>query len=205
MEKDIAEFWSDTFDEVDSLTVDCKEVSNVEKNWYCNVKQLSFNGLGDVRFNCLMVTPKSEHGKSKRAVIFIPGGYAGWRPRPYLWFEGMVGLFVDPRGQGHSKEDCDIRDNLTTGIQSKYKHHLRYVYSDVRQATNYLVKCGFESVGISGTCFGGSVALGMASLDSRIDSVAAEIPYLADWQNCVEQGIEAYEYVIKYLKKYLLM
>ena len=194
-------FWKETFDEVDVKGVDCTETTDVDRGTQFRAKQLTFTGLGEKRFNCLCVEPHSDHVR-KVAVIFIPGGYAGWKPRPYLWYEGVTGFFVDPRGQGHSKMDCDVRDSLTTGVQNRYKHHLRFVYADVRQAINFLSQQGYESIGVAGTCFGGSIALGIAALDKRIKVVAAEMPYLADWKNCCDKGVKAYEALVKHLEKY---
>jgi len=202
MDTEIKEFWNETMQEVDSLPLDCVEKKGAQANQYCDVDKLIFQGLGNKRFSCLRVVPKSEHGCSKRAVIFLPGGYAGWTPRPHVWFEGIDTLCVDPRGQGHSKHDCDVRDNITTGIKNRFTCHLRHVYADVRQSVNYLAASGYTSIAIVGNCFGGAIALGMGALDSRVKVVCAQMPYLADWERCANEKVKCYEYLLKYLDRY---
>ena len=195
------EFWGKTVKALNNIPMDVKITSKIS-DYYLTREEVVLRSWENIRFQSLIVTPRTIGKPITKAIIYTGGSYQGYKARPQFWMEDALLVMVDPRGQGHSKMDIDSPNHMVQGLPTKEKYRYRGVYCDYRRMIDYLVKeRGITKIGMAGTCFGGGMAVGMAALDHRVKCIVADTPWPCGMDDGATQGLKGSKQLTQYLNK----
>ncbi|MGN6394576.1 MAG: acetylxylan esterase [Mucilaginibacter sp.] len=136
-------------------------------------------------------------------LIMLPGYQATNKPLLGKEYD-MAFVSLDPRGQGLSKKNFDIRreDYIVDGLEDKDKYIMRGVIMDCLRVVDFVFsrpELSHDRVAVTGGSMGGYLAITTAALDKRVTICAPQNPFLSDVGN-MNNG--AVEWPIMHMKKY---
>lgn len=197
---DLEQFWQRTLDQnpFDATAVTRTPVPTALQT--VTVEDVTFGGYGQAPIRAWLITPHQRRADGACVVQFV--GYGGGRGLPeehLLWpSAGYTFLIMDTRGQGGQwGSGGDTADPegagpatpgmMTSGIQSPYTYYYRRVFTDAHHAVevaSLLAQPG-APIYTTGSSQGGALALAAASLNSRVDAVMADVPFLCNFKRCI--------------------
>lgn len=136
-------------------------------------------------------------------LIMLPGYQATNKPLLGKEYD-MAFVSLDPRGQGLSKKNFDIRreDYIVDGLEDKNKYIMRGIIMDCLRVVDFVFsrsELSHDRVAVTGGSMGGYLSITTAALDKRVTICAPQNPFLSDISN-MDHG--AVEWPIMYMKKY---
>ncbi|MDQ7948690.1 MAG: acetylxylan esterase [Pedobacter sp.] len=186
-ERSIIQFWQQTRLALDQVPIQAKVIARTEALPYHTFK-IILQGLNKVKFVALLAIP--IQGETKRnhpwPVVITTPGFGGQQQGVMLseCQRGYAVLQVFPRGQGESAEFYKINGNKLTGnLVQPDSAYYRGAYADVMRAIDYIyTRKDLDSnrIALVGTSQGGGISLAVASLDSRVKTVVAHLPFLCN-------------------------
>lgn len=151
------------------------------------------------------LTEPDHHQKHQTfpVLIMLPGYQATNQPLLGKEYD-MAFVSPDPRGQGLSKENFDIRreDYIVDGLEDKEKYIMRGIIADCLRVVDFVFsqpELSRDRVAVTGGSMGGYLAITTAALDKRVTICAPQNPFLSDIYN-MDHG--AVEWPIMHMKKY---
>jgi cephalosporin-C deacetylase len=152
--------------------------------------KITLQGLGYVRFVALMALPirGEEPNRKPLPVIITAPGFGGIQQGVMLseCQRGYAIIQVFPRGMGESAEHYKIPGNkLTHHLLNPDSMYYRGAYADVMRVIDYVNSredLDHHRISLVGTSQGGGIALAVASIDKRIKTVVAHVPFLCNFQ-----------------------
>jgi cephalosporin-C deacetylase len=185
--EDTAGFWKETLtrlagEPIEATTEDTHEPLPYKK---FRVEYRSLDGVHVLAFLALPIRG-GEAPRPLRAIVTVPG-YGGLQQGVMLGEcqRGYAILQVYPRSQGPSADlwKIDGPDKLTWRLSRPEGAYYQGAYADVIRGVDYLVNrsdIDRDRIGVAGTSQGGGIALAVASLDPRLKTVVALLPFLCD-------------------------
>jgi len=153
----------------------------------------------------LWLTEPDHHQKHQTfpVLLMLPGYQATNIPLLGKDYD-MAFIGLDPRGQGLSKKDLDMRreDYIVAGLQDKDKYIMRGIIMDCLRAMDFIYsrpELSKDRIAVTGGSMGGYLSIATAALDKRVTICAPQNPFLSDIYN-MDHG--AVEWPINYMKKY---
>lgn len=189
LEQNIAKFWKETRVQLDLVPLDAK-VSPIAEALPYHTYKITLQSLGNVKIVALLALPiqGEEVRKTPWPVIISPPGYGGKQQSVMLseCQRGYAILQVFPRGQGESESYYKIPgDKLTGQLANPDSNYYRGAYTDVMRVIDYVFTrkdLDNKRIALSGTSQGGGISLVVGSLDRRIKTVVAHVPFLCNFE-----------------------
>lgn len=185
--QDIPTFWRDTLTRLKSEPIEAKETPLRDPLPY-RTSRIEYRSLGGIRVVAHLAIPirGGEQPRPLPAIVTIPG-YGGTQQGVMLaeCQRGYAILQVYPRSQGPSADlwKIDGPDKLTWHSDNPEGAYYQGAYADVIRGVDYLLTrpdIDQNRIAIVGTSQGGGIALAVASLDPRLKTVVAHVPFLCD-------------------------
>jgi cephalosporin-C deacetylase len=185
--QDIPSFWRSTLSRLAAEPIE-SSIEDTHDPLPYKTFRVEYRSLGGIRVRALLAIPVrgGENTKPFPAIVTAPG-YGGSQQGIMLseCQRGYAILQVFPRSQGPSAElwKIDGPEKLTWKLDQPQGAYYQGAYSDVIRGVDYLLTrndIDRERIGIAGTSQGGGIALAVASLDPRIKTVVAHVPFLCD-------------------------
>jgi len=179
---------------------------------------VTFNGYGGQPIKGWLLLPAQRSAPLPCVVEYV--GYGGGRGFPFDWLPwssaGFAHLVMDTRGQGSAWRSGDTPDSepdgspphapgfMTRGILSPHTYYYRRVFSDgVRavEAARTHPATDPERIAVSGGSQGGGIALAVSGLDSTIQAVLPDVPFLCHYRRATQitDGFP-YQEIVTYCK-----
>jgi cephalosporin-C deacetylase len=179
---------------------------------------VTFNGYGGQPIKGWLLLPAQRSAPLPCVVEYV--GYGGGRGFPFDWLPwssaGFAHLVMDTRGQGSAWRSGDTPDSepdgspphapgfMTRGILSPHTYYYRRVFSDgVRavEAARTHPAIDPERIVVSGGSQGGGIALAVSGLDSTIQAVLPDVPFLCHYRRATQitDGFP-YQEIVTYCK-----
>jgi cephalosporin-C deacetylase-like acetyl esterase len=150
-----------------------------------NVYLVEMRSLDDVLIRGWYSVPAAP-GKYP-ALMLVPG-YSGTLLPEYVDYgDDMIGLALNIRGHGNSRDDVNpgFPGYLFSGIKDKETYIYRGAYMDCLRGIDFLYfrpEVDTTRVGVEGSSQGGALSFATAALDNaRIKVCAPQIPFLSDF------------------------
>jgi cephalosporin-C deacetylase-like acetyl esterase len=188
---DFEQFWSGAIAELSKLPLDAKftllpERSSSKTNAY----HVSCQGYGGSRIYGMLAVPKAP-GKYP-AVLQVPGaGIRPYSPDLELADKGVIVFTIGIHGIPVNM-DVSVYNDLNTGglngyfffnMEDRDKNYYKRVYANVVRANDLLVSLpeyDGKTLAVMGGSQGGALSIITASLDKRVQYLAALYPALCD-------------------------
>lgn len=179
---------------------------------------VTFNGYAGQPIKGWLLLPTQRNEPLPCVVEYA--GYGGGRGFPFDWLTwscaGFAHLVMDTRGQGSDWRRGDTPDNepdgtnpqapgfMTRGILSPQTYYYRRVFCDAVRAVEAARTHPFidpEQIVVSGGSQGGGIALAVSGLDSTLQAVLPDVPFLCHYQRATQitDGFP-YQEIVKYCK-----
>lgn len=154
--------------------------------------RLTYRGLGEIPVRAYLTMPVEPRGSTRRwpLVLTVPG-YSGRGMSAVRGdcLRGCALLEIYPRGMGDSRELWQVPPGsesawITVGPENPEGFYYQGAYTDMVRALDYaLTRPDIDParIAVFGGSGGGLLALGMASIDARVNCVVANLPYLCDF------------------------
>lgn len=165
---------------------------------------IEMKSLGHKTIYAWLTEPDHHQKKQTFPVLIMLPGYQATN-KPLLGKEyDMAFVSLDPRGQGLSKKNFDIRreDYIVDGLEDKNKYIMRGIIMDCIRVVDFVFsrpELSHNRVAVTGGSMGGYLSITTAALDKRVTVCAPQNPFLSDISN-MDHG--AVEWPIMHMKKY---
>jgi cephalosporin-C deacetylase len=185
----IAQFWAQTKADLATVPMDAVVEPTKEALPYHTYK-VTLRGLNGVKFNVMMAIPVQGEAPAKPwPVIVTTCGYGVTAGQGVMLGEcqrGYIIMQVFPRGQGMSADLFKIEgDKLTMHAEQPNGAYYQGAYADMIRTIDFAMTrpdVDPNRVAMMATSQGGGICLAVASLDARVKTVVAHVPFLC--KNC---------------------
>lgn len=189
MEQNIAAFWKETRSQLDQVPIDAK-VSPITDAIPYHTYKITLQSLGNVKIVALLALPIQGEEKIIKPwpVIISNPGYGGKQQSVMLseCQRGYAILQVFPRGQGESEPYYKIKgDKLTGQLSNPDSNYYRGAYADVIRVIDYVFTrkdLDANRIALVGTSQAGGISLAVGSIDRRVKTVVAHVPFLSNFE-----------------------
>ena len=211
-------FWQETLNEVRQYPLDARFEPVDYHLRTIETFDVTFNGYAGQPIKGWLLLPAQRSGPLPCVVEYI--GYGGGRGFPFEWLTwssaGFAHLIMDTRGQGSLWRRGDTPDYeadgsnpqaigfMTRGILRPHTYYYRRVFSDAMRAietakTHPAIDA--RSLAVSGVSQGGGVALAVSGLDSSIQAILPDVPFLCHFERAL-QVTDAFPYqeIVQYCR-----
>lgn len=166
---------------------------------------IEMKSLGNKTIYLWLTEPEHHQKYQKFPVLLMLPGYQATNIPLMGRDDDMAFVGLDPRGQGLSKADLDMRreDYIVNGLEDKSKYIMRGIIMDCIRAIDFIYsrpELGHDRIGVTGGSMGGYLSITTAALDKRVTFCAPQNPFMSDIYN-MDNG--AVEWPINYMKKYV--
>lgn len=213
---DFAGFWQETLSAVRQYPLDARFVPVEYHLRTVECFDVTFNGYAGQPVKGWLLLPAQRGAPLPCVVEYI--GYGGGRGFPFDWLTwssaGFAHLIMDTRGQGSAWRRGDTPDSepdgsnpqvpgfMTRGILQPQTYYYRRVFSDAVRAieaarsheaidAQQIIACGASQ--------GGGIALAASGLDTSIQAVMTDVPFLCHYQRATQITDAApYQEIVKY-------
>ena len=203
----IDQFWKASLAELAEALTESKVEEDPERSGRdFDTFAVSLTSFRDVKIRAWYSVPRDHPGRRGLPAVIATPGYDGIKDILIpLVATGYAVLTLFPRGQGESEKDWQVDSGLTKlthGIPNPHEYYYRGAYLDCVRGVDFLCsrpEIDDQRIGMWGRSQGGTFGLTTASLDSRIATVVAEEPFLADFPVAIREGGGAYEELREYI------
>ncbi|MES2375977.1 MAG: acetylxylan esterase [Bacteroidota bacterium] len=183
----IAAFWAQTKADLATVPMDAVVEPTKEALPYHTYK-VTLRGLNGVKFNVMMAIPVQGEAPAKPwPVIVTTCGYGVTAGQGVMLGEcqrGYIIMQVFPRGQGMSADLFKIEgDKLTMHAEQPNGAYYQGAYADMIRTIDFAMTrpdVDPNRVAMMATSQGGGICLAVASLDARVKTVVAHVPFLCN-------------------------
>ncbi|HVW96985.1 MAG TPA: acetylxylan esterase [Mucilaginibacter sp.] len=203
---DFEKFWEDTKAQLARIKPEYKitEKPELEKDKR-KVFLIEMKSFGHKTVYAWLTEPEHHQKHQTFPVLIMLPGYQATNEPLLGRDDDMAFVGLDPRGQGLSKKDLDIRreDYIVDGLEDKDKYLMRGMIMDCLRAVDFVFsrpELSHDRVAVTGGSMGGYLAIATAALDKRVTICAPQNPFLSDIYN-MDNG--AVEWPVNFMKKYV--
>jgi cephalosporin-C deacetylase len=187
LQEHIAKFWALTKAELAKVPMDAVVEPTKEALPYHTYK-VTLRGLNGVKFYVMMAVPVQGEAPAKPwPVIITTCGYGVTAGQGVMLSEcqrGYIIMQVFPRGQGISADFFKIEgDKLTMHAEQASGAYYQGAYADMIRTIDFaMTRADIDPnrVAMMATSQGAGICLAVASLDARVKTVVAHVPFLCN-------------------------
>ena len=184
-EPDFDEFWSETLEELASVTPEYKLIPLKDhSNEVREAFRVEMKSFGGETISGLLMLPVAE-GKYSAMISYMGYGSEVWYPHPSDNPE-RIDFQLCIRNQAFNRLPGEKDDWCTRGIESKETYYYRGAFADAVRAIDFIFsldKTDAAQVFANGESQGGALTLVAASLDHRLKAIAPSAPFLNDYKD----------------------
>lgn len=184
-EPDFDEFWSETLEELASVTPEYKLIPLKDhSNEVREAFRVEMKSFGGETVSGLLMLPVAE-GKYPAMISYMGYGSEVWYPNPSDNPE-RIDFQLCIRNQAFNRLPGEKDDWCTRGIESKETYYYRGAFADAVRAIDFIFsldKTDASQVFANGESQGGALTLVAASLDHRLKAIAPSAPFLNDYKD----------------------
>ena len=184
-EPDFDEFWSETLEELASVTPEYKLIPLKDhSNEVREAFRVEMKSFGGETISGLLMLPVAE-GKYSAMISYMGYGSEVWYPNPSDNPE-RIDFQLCIRNQAFNRLPGEKDDWCTRGIESKETYYYRGAFADAVRAIDFIFsldKTDAAQVFANGESQGGALTLVAASLDHRLKAIAPSAPFLNDYKD----------------------
>lgn len=184
-EPDFDEFWSETLEELASVTPEYKLIPLKDhSNEVREAFRVEMKSFGGETVSGLLMLPVAE-GKYPAMISYMGYGSEVWYPHPSDNPE-RIDFQLCIRNQAFNRLPGEKDDWCTRGIESKETYYYRGAFADAVRAIDFIFsldKTDASQVFANGESQGGALTLVAASLDHRLKAIAPSAPFLNDYKD----------------------
>jgi len=202
---DFDKFWQDTKAQLAKVKPNFKvtEKPELEKDKR-KVFLIEMKSYGNKTIYLWLTEPEHHQKYQHFPVLIMLPGYQATNIPLMGRDDDMAFVGLDPRGQGLSKKDLDMRreDYIVAGLEDKDKYIMRGIIMDCIRAVDFVFsrpELSHDRIAVTGGSMGGYLSIATAALDKRVTICAPQNPFLSDIYN-MDRG--AVEWPINYMRKY---
>ena len=184
-EPDFDEFWSETLEELASVTPEYKLIPLKDhSNEVREAFRVEMKSFGGETISGLLMLPVAD-GKYPAMISYMGYGSEVWYPHPSDNPE-RIDFQLCIRNQAFNRLPGEKDDWCTRGIESKETYYYRGAFADAVRAIDFIFsldKTDAAQVFANGESQGGALTLVAASLDHRLKAIAPSAPFLNDYRD----------------------
>lgn len=184
-EPDFDEFWSETLEELASVTPEYKLIPLKDhSNEVREAFRVEMKSFGGETVSGLLMLPVAD-GKYPAMISYMGYGSEVWYPHPSDNPE-RIDFQLCIRNQAFNRLPGEKDDWCTRGIESKETYYYRGAFADAVRAIDFIFsldKTDAAQVFANGESQGGALTLVAASLDHRLKAIAPSAPFLNDYRD----------------------
>ena len=184
-EPDFDEFWSETLEELASVTPEYKLIPLKDhSNEVREAFRVEMKSFGGETVSGLLMLPVAD-GKFPAMISYMGYGSEVWYPHPSDNPE-RIDFQLCIRNQAFNRLPGEKDDWCTRGIESKETYYYRGAFADAVRAIDFIFsldKTDAAQVFANGESQGGALTLVAASLDHRLKAIAPSAPFLNDYRD----------------------
>ena len=184
-EPDFDEFWSETLEELASVTPEYKLIPLKDhSNEVREAFRVEMKSFGGETVSGLLMLPVAD-GKYPAMISYMGYGSDVWYPHPSDNPE-RIDFQLCIRNQAFNRLPGEKDDWCTRGIESKETYYYRGAFADAVRAIDFIFsldKTDAAQVFANGESQGGALTLVAASLDHRLKAIAPSAPFLNDYRD----------------------
>ena len=184
-EPDFDEFWSETLEELASVTPEYKLIPLKDhSNEVREAFRVEMKSFGGETVSGLLMLPVAD-GKYPAMISYMGYGSEVWYPHPSDNPE-RIDFQLCIRNQAFNRLPGEKDDWCTRGIESKETYYYRGAFADAVRAIDFIFsldKTDAAQVFANGESQGGALTLVAASLDHRLKAIAPSAPFLNDYKD----------------------